>query len=164
VAPVAAGGGGEVDCAGSVYLISSIRNIRAEQKIDLKKKIAPELLCRDQSVRELVARNRDTILRLGSLSDLQVVSGKLGVGGAIRSTPRFDVRVPYLYVVDVEGEKARLKKELEGLQRAISSKESQLGNETFRSRAPEKIIRGLEETLATQRIELKKLVDRLGQL
>jgi Valyl tRNA synthetase tRNA binding arm len=50
------------------------------------------------------------------------------------------------------------------LQKAISSKESQLGNETFRSKAPEKIIRGLEATLGEQRIELQKIVERLGQL
>ncbi|MGC2464326.1 MAG: class I tRNA ligase family protein, partial [Candidatus Acidiferrum sp.] len=146
------------------YLITSIRNIRAEQKIEPRKKIATELLCRDQAVRELVERNRETILRIASLSDLQVISGKLGVGGAIRSTPRFDVRVAYADVVDIDGERARLKKELEGLQKAVTSKESQLGNETFRSRAPEKIIRGLEATLAEQRIEMQKIVERLGQL
>jgi uncharacterized coiled-coil protein SlyX len=39
-----------------------------------------------------------------------------------------------------------------------------LGNETFRSRAPEKIIRGLETTLAEQRIEMQKIVERLGQM
>jgi valyl-tRNA synthetase len=57
-----------------------------------------------------------------------------------------------------------LKKEIEGLQKAIASKEAQLGNETFRSRAPEKIIKGLEATLAEQRIELRKLQERLSQL
>ena len=59
---------------------------------------------------------------------------------------------------------ARLTKELGGLQRAISSKEAQLGNDTFRSRAPEMIIKGLEATLAEQRTELQKLQDRLAQL
>ena len=55
-------------------------------------------------------------------------------------------------------------KEIEGLKKAIASKERQLGDETFRSRAPEKIIKGLEATLAGQRIELQKLKDRLSQL
>jgi uncharacterized coiled-coil protein SlyX len=50
------------------------------------------------------------------------------------------------------------------LQKAVASKERQLGDDTFRSRAPEKIIKGLEATLAEQRIELKKLQDRLAQL
>jgi valyl-tRNA synthetase len=64
----------------------------------------------------------------------------------------------------VAAETARLKKESEGLQKAIASKEKQLGDDTFRSRAPEKIIKGLEATLAGQRIELQKLQDRLDQL
>jgi len=67
-------------------------------------------------------------------------------------------------VADVAAEKTRLKKETEGLQKAIASKERQLGNETFCSRAPENIIKGMEATLAEQRIELRKLQDRLSQL
>jgi N-acyl-D-aspartate/D-glutamate deacylase len=59
---------------------------------------------------------------------------------------------------------ARLKKDIEGLQKAVISKEKQLGNETFRSRAPEMIIKGLEATLAEQQVELQKLQDRLSQL
>jgi uncharacterized coiled-coil protein SlyX len=35
---------------------------------------------------------------------------------------------------------------------------------TFRSRAPEKIIQGLEATLREQRVELEKLQDRLSQI
>jgi valyl-tRNA synthetase len=74
------------------------------------------------------------------------------------------VRIAYSDTVDAAAEKIRLKKEIEGLQKAIGSKEGQLGNETFRSRAPEKIIKGLEATLAEQSIELRKLQDRLSQL
>jgi len=51
-----------------------------------------------------------------------------------------------------------------GLQKAIASKENQLGNETFRERAPEPIVKQMEETLSGQRIELQKLSDRLQQL
>ena len=145
------------------YLITHVRNIRAEHKLDPKRRMTAEVSSKDASVRDLVERNRGTILRLALLSDLQVISVAVGVGGVIRSTPWFDVRVPYSEV-DVLSEKTRIKKEVEGLQKAISSKEGQLGNPTFRERAPEKIIRGLEETLATQRLELKKLEDRLGQL
>ncbi len=82
----------------------------------------------------------------------------------MRSTATFDVRIAYSDTVDVAAEKTRLKKEIEGLQKAIASKERQLGDETFRSRAPEKIIKGLEATLAEQRIELQKLQDRLSQI
>src|SRR2546430_2494793 len=63
-----------------------------------------------------------------------------------------------------DAEKARLKKEIEGLENAIASKERQLGDQTFRSRAPEKIIKGLEATLAQQKVELDKLRKRLRDL
>jgi valyl-tRNA synthetase len=85
-------------------------------------------------------------------------------GGAMRSTSLFDVRIAYSDTVDAAAEKTRLNKENEGLQKAIASKERQLGDEMFRSRAPEKIIKGLEATLAEQRIEMQKLQDRLAQL
>jgi len=146
-------------------IIVSIRNIRAEMKLDPKKRVAAEIFAWDELTRGTIERNLDGVVRLGLLSQLTISSEPLEqTGGAVRSTAQFDVRIAYSDVVDVKAEKARLKKELEGLQKAILSKEGQLGNETFRSRAPEKIIRGLEETLATQRIELKKLEDRLEQL
>jgi valyl-tRNA synthetase len=57
-----------------------------------------------------------------------------------------------------------VRKEIERLQNDIASKERQLADETFRSRAPEKIIRGMETTLEERRVEIKKLQERLRQL
>ena len=83
----------------------------------------------------------------------------------MRSTARFDVRVAHsVDAVDAQAEKARLKKEIESLEKAIQSKQNQLGNETFRSRAPEKIIHGMEATLAEQKVELEKLKSRLRDI
>ena len=48
--------------------------------------------------------------------------------------------------------------------KSIASKENQLGNATFRSKAPEKIIRGMEATMAEQRLELEKLHARLRDI
>jgi valyl-tRNA synthetase len=146
-------------------IIVSIRNIRAEMKLDPKKRVAAEIYAWDQLTRETIERNLDGVLRLALLSELHISSEPLEqAGGAVRSTSQFDVRIAYSDAVDLEAEKIRLKKEMEGLRKAVASKESQLGNETFRSRAPEKIIRGLEATLAEQRIELQKVVERLAQL
>jgi valyl-tRNA synthetase len=146
-------------------VIVALRNIRAEMKLDPKKKIGAEFSSEDAATRNLFEANRDAVLRLAILSELKISAGRLPQsGGAVRSTSQYDVRVVYAEAVDAEAEKARLKKEIEGLQKAVSSKEAQLNNETFRSRAPEKIIRGLEATLAEQRIEMQKIVERLGQL
>jgi valyl-tRNA synthetase len=146
-------------------IIKALRNIRTDMKLDPKKKMGAEFSSEDRETQSLVAANRDGILRLAILSELKILGERLPQsGGAVRSTSQFDVRIAYSEAVDVAAEKARLKKEIDGLQKAVASKEKQLADETFRSRAPEKIIRGLEATLAEQLVELKKNVERLGQL
>ena len=147
-------------------IIQALRTIRAEMKLDPKKKVAAEFSSSDAATRAIVQANHDGIVRLALLTDFQILAEKVSEsGGAVRSTALFDLRVPYVAeTVDVAAESARLKKETEGLQKAIASKEVQLGNETFRGRAPEKIIKQMEEALATQRIELQKLIDRLNQI
>jgi valyl-tRNA synthetase len=154
------------DVAAIQEVVTALRNIRAELKLDPKKRVAAEFSTSDAGAGALIQENRGAIERFAVLSELRIVPRQHfdAKSGAVRSSATFDVRIAYSDTVDVEVEKTRLKKEIEGLERAIASKERQLGDETFRSRAPEKIIRGLEATLAEQRIEHRKLQDRLSQL
>jgi valyl-tRNA synthetase len=154
------------DVAAIQEVVTAFRNIRAELKLDPKKKVTADFSTSDKCAGELIQTNRGAIERFAVLSELRIVPRQQfdAKSGAVRSTATFDVRIEYSDTVDVAAEKARLKKEIEGLQKAIASKEKQLGDETFRSRAPEKIIKGLEATLAEQRIELRKLQDRLSQI
>jgi valyl-tRNA synthetase len=146
-------------------VIQALRGIRADMKLDPKKKVAAEFSSSDTTIRRIIEANRDGIVRLGLLTEFQVGEGKLGEGGGARSTAQFDLRVPYLEeTVNAAAEITRIQKEIDGLQKAIASKEKQLGNETFRSRAPENIIQQMEETLAGQRVELQKLQTRMAQL
>jgi valyl-tRNA synthetase len=147
-------------------IVQSLRTIRAEMKLDPKKKVAAQFSGANDWARGVIEANKDGISRLAILSELSVLSDKLPEGGGgTRSTAEFDVRIPYAEdTIDLASERKRLKKEIEGLQKAIASKEAQLGNETFRNRAPEKIIQQMEEALNAQRIELQKLTDRLKQL
>jgi valyl-tRNA synthetase len=147
-------------------VVTALRTIRAELKLDPKKKVAAEFSTVDASSRGLFEANRTAIERFAALSELRMVPREQfdAKTGAVRSTAAFDVRLTYSETVDATAEKARLNKEIEGLEKAIASKQRQLGNEMFRSRAPEKIIKGLEAMLAEQRIELQKLQERLDQL
>jgi valyl-tRNA synthetase len=145
-------------------IITAVRNIRADMKIDSKKKVAAGLSMADDAGRASVETNRDGIMRLGMLTELKISGATLAQGGAVRSTAKFDLRVAYTETVDVAAESARIAKDMEGLRKAIGSKEKQLDDETFRSRAPEKVVRALETTLTEQRIEMQKLTDRFEQL
>jgi valyl-tRNA synthetase len=147
-------------------VIKELRNIRAEMKMDPKKKVAAEFSSSDPRARQTIESSREGILRLAALSDLKVNAERLPQsGGAVRSTALFDVRIAYVAeAIDVEAEAARLRKQIEGLEKAIAAKEKQLADDTFRSRAPEKFVRGLEATLAEQTTELRKLRSRLEEL
>jgi valyl-tRNA synthetase len=148
-------------------VIVALRNIRAEMKgLDSKKKVAAEFSSSDERVRHTVESMRDGILRLAALSELKLGAERLPqTGGAVRSTSLFDVRIAYVSeTIDVAAEITRLQKLIEGLEKTIAAKEKQLADATFRSRAPEKIVRGLEATLAEQKIELLKLRSRLDEL
>jgi len=146
-------------------VIQSLRTIRSEMKLD-KKKVAAEFSSADAGARAVVEANREGITRLAFLTELRVTREKLPEGGGgVRSTAAFDIRIAYaVETVDAAGEVARLKKESEGLEKAIASKEKQLGNETFRNRAPENIIKQMEETLTGQKVELEKVQERLRSL
>jgi len=146
-------------------VIAEVRNIRAEMKLDPKKKVAAEFYSSYEYIRATIQRNLDGILRLAILSDLKITASRLPqAAGAMRSTAQFDLRIAYSDTVDLAAELARVRKEIERLRNDIGSKEKQLADETFRSRAPEKIIRGMEATLEERCVELKKLQERLRQL
>jgi valyl-tRNA synthetase len=147
-------------------VVTTLRTIRAELKLDPKKRVLADFSTGDVATSNLIEANLGVIARFGVLSELRIAPRQTFVAGteAQRSTALYDVRIAYSEAVDATAEKIRLKKDREGLQKAIESKEKQLGNETFRSRAPENIIKGLEATLAEQRIELRKVQDRLSQL
>src|SRR5262249_29483394 len=146
-------------------VITEVRNIRAEMKLDSRKKVAAEFCSSDEDLRSAIQRNIDGIQRLAILSELKVSASPLGrSAGAMRSTAQFDIQIAYSEAVDAAVESERLRKEIERLRKDIASKERQLGDETFRSRAPEKIINGMRATLQERRIELAKSSERLHQL
>jgi len=113
-----------------------------------------------------VQANLDGIVRLGLLTEFTLTDGTLAEGGGgKKSTAQFDLRIPYVAeAIDVEAELARIKKEIVRLTKDIAGKESQLGNESFRSRAPENIIQGLQATLGERKVELLKFEARVKEL
>jgi valyl-tRNA synthetase len=147
-------------------VIVALRNIRAEMKLDPKKKVSAELSAATGEVRGVIEANRDGIISLAVLSELKTSGERLPqAGGIVRSAPQFEVRIPFAAdVLDIAAEKARLQKEIERLTKTIVSKEEQLANPIFRDKAPEKIVRAMEASLVEQKQELAKLQQRLAGL
>jgi valyl-tRNA synthetase len=146
-------------------IVVAARNIRAEMKVDPKKKVSADFSSSDAAVRMLVEQNLDPLLRLANLASLSISLERLdSEGAAVRSTANYDLRIAYGDAVDKEAEVARLRKENERLTKDIESKKARLADQTFLSKAPPKIVEDLKATLAGREIELRKLVERLQQL
>jgi valyl-tRNA synthetase len=155
----------EKDMAVLQEIVVAARNIRAEMKLDQKKKVGADFSTGDGAIRKLVELNLEPLLRLATLSELAFSSGHLDPSsGAIRSSSQFDLRIAHGAGVDKDAELARLKKEIERLAKDIESKKNRLGDETFRQKAPPEIVRGIETTLAERQVEHQKLIERLAQL
>src|SRR6202035_3300512 len=65
---------------------------------------------------------------------------------------------------DNSAEIDKLRKDIEQLAKNIASNQQRLEDQTFRSRAPEHIVKGLETTLAERRTEFDRTGERLTQL
>jgi valyl-tRNA synthetase len=146
-------------------IITKLREIRAELKLDPKRRVPADYSAENPLRRKLVTENLDAILRLGSLTDLRISSGRLSAAKmTVRSGAEFDVGISYGETIDKQAEIMRLRKEIERLDRDIQAKLERHGDLDFRNRAPAKVIEDLEVKLVERQLEQRKLLDQLKQL
>src|SRR5581483_8771114 len=139
-------------------LIVSVRNLRAELKVEPKLKTPVEIFTAEPKVRALVEENRSAIAndRQANVESLSFAAASLSKLPNTRSTSRFDVRLVYERKIDAAVECERLKKELERIEKGINSGQRQLGNEQFLAKAPVNVV----ENLRKQQQELAVLQEK----
>jgi valyl-tRNA synthetase len=145
-------------------LIVTIRNLRAELKVEPKVKVPIEVFAHEPEIRTMIEHNGGAVERLAAVEKIAFVESSLAKVAGARSTARFDVHVVYERKIDVASECERLKKELEKLDKGIGSGQRQLGNENFLAKAPQNVV----ENLRKQQLELavlrEKTVSKLREL
>jgi len=145
--------------------ITSARNAKAELKIDVKKPTRARFHAASPHEKELVLRNLQSICRLAPLTELVLGQPPFDLNlGAVRSAAGCEIYVMKDEVLDLKSEAARLRRDMASLAKDIDSKQRQLADETFRSRAPESVVKSMESKLAERTAEHQKLSDRLAQL
>src|SRR6267154_1272961 len=137
-------------------LIVSIRTLRADLKVEPKEKV-PVQIYANAEIRTLVDQNRSAVERLAGAEKVTFVEASLAKLPGARSTARFEVRVVYEKKIDVEAERKRLTKELEGAEKELANIERQLGNLEFLSKAPAHIV----EKMRLRAQELIVLIEKL---
>ena len=144
-------------------LIVSVRNIRAELKVEQKAKLPVEIFA-EPAIRSLIERNQSALERLANVEGITFVEQSLAKATNARSTARFEVRVVYERKIDVAAERERLTKELDKMTGELARGTAQLGNEAFLSKAPAKVVDGLKRRKGELEMLVEKAKAALGEL
>src|SRR6185369_5283913 len=145
-------------------LIVSVRNLRAELKVEQKQKVPIQVYTQDAEIKSLLEQNQSAIQRLAGVESVTFVETSLSQLAGARSTARFDVHVVYEKKIDVAAERQRLTKELEQMEKEIANSTRQLGNEQFLAKAPPKVVEGMRQRLAELEVLREKVRSSLDQL
>ena len=145
-------------------LIVSVRNLRAELKIEPRVKLPIQVYAHPAEVRALIEHNAGAVERLANVESIAFVDSSLVKQPGARHTARFDVHLIYEKKIDVAAECERLKKELEKLEKEIANADRQLGNQGFLAKAPGKIVEGLRKQKQENEVLRNKTKDKLNEL
>jgi len=146
-------------------LIVSVRNLRAELKVEQKQRVPIQLFVQEPEIRRLINQNQGSVERLAGIERIEFVEKSLAKLSGARHTARFDVHVMYERKIDVAAERERLKKELEQIEKETANGQRQLGNEQFLAKAPAKVVEGIRrraQELQILREKVKSKLDELG--
>jgi valyl-tRNA synthetase len=145
-------------------LIVSVRNLRAELKVEQKQRVPIQVYTQDTEIKSLLEQNRSAIERLANVEHLAFVQNSLANLPGARSTARFDVHVVYEKKIDLGAERERLKKELEQIEKEIANGQRQLSNEQFLAKAPAKVVDGMKKRAQELAVMQEKTKGKLEEL
>jgi valyl-tRNA synthetase len=145
-------------------LIVSVRNLRAELKVEPKVKVPIEVFAPEAEIRRMIEQNRGAVERLAGVEKITFVEESLAKRAGARSTSRFDVHAVYERKIDVAAECERLKKELEKIEKELGNNQKQMGNEQFLAKAPAQVVEGLRKRAAELGVLREKCKSKLAEL
>jgi valyl-tRNA synthetase len=147
-------------------LIVSIRQLRLDLQVESKTQVPIELFVHGASTSVSIMQNWEAIRRLANVDGITNVEGWQARQAPSRSTSRFDVRIPpenFARKIDIEAEYARLKKELDGLNKQFEVAAFQLTNQSFLAKAPAKVVEGLRKQLSNTQLLRDKTLSKLDE-
>jgi valyl-tRNA synthetase len=144
-------------------IVRVIRNGRAENKVEMSRKIAATIVAGDKA--DLLNSQREAIARLAlidpaafEISANLAEKPKQAVTLVVGAT---EIYLPLAGMVDAAAEQERLKKELDSLDKQIAKLEGLLGSD-FAGKAPPAVVEKERKRLAELKESQAKLAERLG--
>jgi valyl-tRNA synthetase len=146
-----------------IELVSGVRSVRMEANVPAAAKIGLVLRGANEATRSRLERNRDAVAALARLSEVSFAeaiprdSAQFVIREAVAALPLGDV-------IDLEKERARLRKELQRAETEIARFDTKLGNADFLARAPEDVIDEQKERRADAEALASRLRDAVAHL
>ncbi|MFA6305314.1 MAG: valine--tRNA ligase [Candidatus Gracilibacteria bacterium] len=141
-------------------MISKIRSLRAELKVEPAKKINAIIYAGKQV--KLLEEKREVIVRMARLENLQIEEkGKKIEGAKLITQGTMEIYLPLKDMLDIEKENKRIKEEMAKKQALILSIESRLSNEGFVKNAPKDLITKEKERLKEEKLSLAKMTENM---
>jgi valyl-tRNA synthetase len=139
-------------------VIGAVRDLRQQMKVPAPKKPRVIVVSPSEHVRARLLANREQVLRLSWSGELEVTA-KADKPPATASTvlPDLEIFLPLEGLIDLDGEKKKLEREHERIEKLLAAASRRLASEEFRERAPEDVVRREEE----KRSEFRTILERL---
>ena len=152
----------ERDVAILQRLVTTSRNLRAEMNVPPRERLNGTVFSEDATVLAVVNGQSDALLRLAGVT-LAAKAGKAAVGEALGHSADFDLAIEL-----PEDRKAALRTKLERqlgqLERAAKGARGRLGNEAFRTKAPEHVVASLQRKLGDYESQIGRIRATLSGL
>jgi valyl-tRNA synthetase len=147
-------------------LIVAIRNARSEFKVEAARRVTATIAAGEQAA--MLRAQAPLVARLGRVKadELTIVEHleRRPTHAASIVIGTVECYLPLAGLIDLEAERARLRKELEAAEADVARREAKLANDGFVSRAPLQVVEREREGLELARATLQKLRARLAEL
>ncbi len=144
-------------------LITEVREIRATFRVPQREKV--DLKVRAAGDSELLTRHGALIERLAGAQRLEVSSRLDRPAGSVAAhLGEWDLAIPLAGLVDLAGERARIEKEIRGLENRGEVKRNRLKDASFRAKAPAEVLAEEEGSLQELERQLARWKESLRQL
>jgi valyl-tRNA synthetase len=146
-------------------VVTAIRAIRSDMLIHPNQEVPVIVVCPEAEKRRTIEDAVPTIAKLCRAGSISIgIGGDRPRGAAAGGFADVEVFVPMEGLIDVEKEKAKLKKEREKLEKEIRKTGAKLENENFLARAPEEIVDKERGKLSEATARMAKIEEHLRQL
>jgi len=147
----------------AIDAISSLRTLRAENKIEPAKKISAVIYAHQHI--DAIRHHQEDIVRLARLETLTIQESGEKISNATSSVIN-DIEVFVLLegLIDREKEKARLQKEIENLEKYAQGIQNKLSNENFVANAPKAVVDGERVKMEEAKGKAEKMREQMESL